>query len=1123
MIQVRRTLTRRTLVGLTLGLWIVLLAGSTLLARADGPQWGLHVGLADDGRAVAEPTNAVGIAWQGEVRPQMTLLTVEGQDARLFAGRDLPTSTTQLTFIDASGAPRTIEAPDISESSLRFLFVGAFAFVALGAVVYRWSGDPVLGRLFMLLSASFATALVAAPAARMGFGLANFVSPVAALLAAPGLFGLFLRFPRPLRASRPLAAASIAIALALSAIQLSWSARGYQVAPSLEKVLDTAAWLWLMFNLLGALALLATRAVRPSDRRPLAPLLVGTAVGIGPLIFLHALPRLLGLTPVPVELTAMAMAAIPVSFAYSILRHQVLGLDAMMRRMVLRTTRVSLGVVVFFGGWAALQTTGLPSVEAALLAALIGGVIMPTLTNWSSWLVDAWLYRSLHRMRGISEQAMIDSLEGLGASVAQRLRHVLPVTWTAVVIHDDTQPVDRASRRLLGGDGRLPAWLGSGDSLDNNTSNTSVCPIVHFDSGVVLLLAGPRLDGDHLDGIQQEAMRVLASTVRAQFEASLLRERAEDDARFRQGLTDLARDLAAAATVDDVLRSFIIHAARLLRAESVTLWRGGLDGTLLILDGTTLADRPSDDVLRELSAAREARSREREWTALAGRGTTLAFALDDGGDQPLVCVVARGDQATRFGSLDEHRAHELTEHTTGALRRAAERQVLEEQLRHRAFYDSLTGLPNRSLFLDRVAHGLARGEALGQQIAVLFIDLDRFKVVNDSLGHAAGDQLLMQVGRRLRTCLRESDTMARLGGDEFTVLLEGPQAVADAVQAAERILATLSAPFRLDGQETYAAASIGISGGSAIREAGRDLLREADIALYRAKAAGRGRYIVFEPRMNHLPAEHLHLESDLHRAIERNELRLHYQPIFNLADGRITSLEALVRWEHPEKGLVPPMQFIPLAEDTGLIVPIGKWVLEEACRQMREWQTAYAGAGAENLAVSVNVSARQLQDPRLLADVEHAVQAAGLDPQRLQLEITESVVMQEPEATVVKLNALKGLGIKLAVDDFGTGYSSLAYLKRFPIDVLKIDRAFVAGLTQGGHDAAIVQTVIGLARALGLRTTAEGIEEQAQWSLLEQLGCDQGQGFLFSRPLRPEAVPEMLDRLGGPNRLTVAA
>jgi diguanylate cyclase (GGDEF)-like protein len=853
-------------------------------------------------------------------------------------------------------------------------------------------------------------------------------------------------------------------------------------------------------------------------------------VGVGPVVLLTAIPRLCGIQwLLPPEIAAISVGAIPISFAYSILRHQVFGLDALLRPVLLRTTSLIIGVGSFFAGWRALESTGLGSTEAALVSALLAGLLVPPMAHWVAARIDGWLYQPLYRLRHLSNPIQADGLEAVGGALAQHLRELLPIQWSAVVIHDDTTPVDMASRRLLGADGQLPAWLDAHSTLDQSPTEVAVGAVHRFETGVVLLLAGPRVDGERLDGIQYEAMQTLAQRAAAAVEAGLLRESAEDEARFREGLTEFARDLAAAATVYDVLRCVTLHAARLLRAESASLWRGGPDAAIAIVDDISEDDvRPTADVLREIFDVQLPHHREpttstnvSDWTAHTSDGANLAFALDDGSDEPMVCVVRRPLDAGRFGSRDELRAREVIEHSAGALRRAAEREVLEEQLRHRAFYDSLTGLPNRALFLDRIAHGIARGERLGQELAVLFIDLDRFKVVNDSLGHSAGDELLVQVGWRLRSCLRESDTIARLGGDEFTVLLEGPSAVADAVKAAERILATLAAPFVIDGQEAYAGASVGIAGGTAIRESGRDLLREADIALYRAKASGRGRHVVFEARMNHLPAEHLHLESDLHRAIERNELRVHYQPIFSLSDARITGLEALVRWEHPEKGLVPPGYFIPLAEDTGLIVPIGKWVIEEACRQMSEWKRSYPGA--EDLFISVNLSARQLQDPNLLEDVEHAIAESGLDPQHLQLEITESVVMQEPEATVFKLNALKSLGISLAVDDFGTGYSSLAYLKRFPIDVLKIDRAFVAGLVQGEHDAAIVRTVVSLARALGLHTTAEGIEDRSQWQLLQELGCDHGQGFVFARPLRPEAVSELLISSAGPQQISAAA
>jgi diguanylate cyclase (GGDEF)-like protein len=951
----------------------------------------------------------------------------------------------------------------------------------------------------------------------LGHAWAGYLTSTAALLAAPALFGLFLYFPRPVRHAQTITRTAIAVATVLALLTGCGELLGSAFAAAMEII----SWVWMMLNCLGAVLLLGLRVARTSDRSGLSPLLLGAVVGLAPPLLLNALPRMVGLQPaLPPELTTIAVGAIPISFAYSILRHQVFGLDAMMRRVVLRTSGASISVAVFVTVWRLLEALTLPTDEAVLVAALAAGLAMPTLSTWAAAHVDAWLYRPLSSLRRGSEPLLVDGPENLGTAVALRLRRLLPIQWAAVIVHDDTTPANAHSRRLLGVDGQVPTWLDPHSRLEQNPTDVSVAPIYRFDTGVVLLLAGPRLDGAQIDGIQHEALLMLADGVSATFEASLLRERAEDEARFRKGLTELARDLAAAATVRDVLRCLTTHSVSLFNADSASMWRSGPDGGVAILEETA-ATPPTLEFLRDVIDAGQARGHERDWTTVTGDGSTLAFALDDGSGEPAVCLIRRGGEDVRFGALDERRAQELIEHTTGALGRAAEREVLEEQLRHRAFYDSLTGLPNRALFLDRIAHSIARADRLGQELAVLFIDLDRFKVINDSLGHSAGDRLLVEVGRRLRSCLRESDTLARLGGDEFTVMLEGATAVADAPQAAERILATLRAPFVLDGQETYAAASIGIASGNAIRESGRDLLREADIALYRAKAGGRGRYTVFDAGLNHLPAEHLHLESDLHRAIERNELRVHYQPIFALSDGRITGLEALVRWEHPEKGLVQPNDFIPLAEETGLIVPIGKWVLDEACRQMVEWNATYAGA--EPMSISVNLSARQLQDPNLIHDVENAVRTSGLDAECLQLEITESVVMQEPEQTVFKLHALKRLGIRLAVDDFGTGYSSLAYLKRFPIDVLKIDRAFVNGITHAGHDSAIVHTVVSLARALGLRTTAEGIEERSQWALLAQLGCDQGQGYIFSRPLRPEGIAGLLGKPADPWLSSAAA
>jgi diguanylate cyclase (GGDEF)-like protein len=425
-----------------------------------------------------------------------------------------------------------------------------------------------------------------------------------------------------------------------------------------------------------------------------------------------------------------------------------------------------------------------------------------------------------------------------------------------------------------------------------------------------------------------------------------------------------------------------------------------------------------------------------------------------------------------------------------------------------AFHDPLSALPNRALFLDRLEQALARAERRRTCVAVLFLDLDDFKVVNDSLGHQAGDRLLQEVAGRLRTCLRPEDTAARLGGDEFAVLLEEVADQDEALATAARIHAAMRVPVELAGRAVIIGLSIGVELSTPTDARADELLRRADLALYRAKADGKGGYAVFDPSLETHALERLEIESDLRQALERDELQLLYQPILTLDNGRVGEVEALLRWNHPRRGQVSPTTFIPVAETTGLIVAIGQWVLEEACQQLRTWQDAYPTHPP--LVMSVNLSGRQFQHPGLVADVRRTIARCGIDPRCLKLEITESVLMRDVESAVSTCVALKALGVQLAIDDFGTGYSSLGQLKRLPFDTLKIDRSFVDGLGRDDQDMAIVRSVVTLAKTLSLSVTAEGIETPLQEAHLRSLGCERGQGFLFARPQTPETISPLL-------------
>ncbi|HXY84760.1 MAG TPA: EAL domain-containing protein [Gaiellaceae bacterium] len=585
---------------------------------------------------------------------------------------------------------------------------------------------------------------------------------------------------------------------------------------------------------------------------------------------------------------------------------------------------------------------------------------------------------------------------------------------------------------------------------------------------------------------------------------------------------DLVDSLEALATQVSLAVEGASLAADLHRRQSEARFRSLVAHStdlITVLDGNGIVTYQSPSIERMLGYPVEEieGTRFEELLSENDRPRLAQLIAADGNGTPEVhtieCAVNHRDGATLRFEV-QHTDLLNDEHVRGIVlnsRDVSERKAFEEQLAHQAFHDPVTNLANRALFSDRVEHALMRAQRGFPEIAVMFIDLDDFKTVNDSLGHAAGDEVLLEVGRRLKLAVRPTDTVARFGGDEFAVLLDGIGGSAEAADAAARILRALELPVEIDGKNVFPRASVGIClvGQELESPEAAELLRNADVAMYMAKRDSKGSYRVFEPTMHERVVERLELRSDLQHALKQDQLELHYQPVVRLAGGEILGVEALLRWRHPTRGVIPPGQFIPLAEETGLIVQMGQWVLESACKEGVLLHERFPRT--DPLTISVNLSVRQLQSETLISDVRNALESTGLPPAALVLEITESLMLGDTDFALQQLSELKSLGIRLAMDDFGTGYSSLSYLSRFPVDILKMDRAFVGA----GENEALTSAIIALGASLSLDVVAEGIELPEQAASLLDLGCELGQGFLFAKPMNSKALFEFLALAGG--------
>ena len=495
-----------------------------------------------------------------------------------------------------------------------------------------------------------------------------------------------------------------------------------------------------------------------------------------------------------------------------------------------------------------------------------------------------------------------------------------------------------------------------------------------------------------------------------------------------------------------------------------------------------------------------------------GIGAFLGVRVAGSSGEPLGIVIAFDTVAREWSEEQVSHFAEVAETAVTEIqlqRRTVEAERIERQLRHDALHDRLTGLPNRVCFVERLRHAAERARRHAESaFAVLFLDLDHFKIINDSFGHLAGDELLTEVARRLGRCLRSVDTLARLGGDEFALLLEEVNEPSDAARVAERLQRSLSDPMTIGSSEVFTSASIGIALSGRADDPSQNLLRSADLAMYRAKEHGRSRFEVFDPAMHIAAMERLHLEMDLRRALEREQLVLHYQPVVSLTTGNLVAVEALIRWQHPERGLIPPLEFIPIAERTGMIIEIGRWVLARACEQLKAWERTFGYEAPQS--VWINVSPKQFAQRDLATQVAELFTSLAFEPRRIKFEITESIMLENIDKATHTLTELRSLGVQVFMDDFGTGYSSLTYLGRLPLDGIKVDRSFVGQMGSDERQSQLVRTIVTLIRNLGLEPIAEGVETDHQAKMLREMGCAFAQGFVFCRPVPARKIDELI-------------